>query len=287
MTRCFFVSDIHGSVDRYNKLFTAIGDERPDAVFLGGDLLPSGLLRASPLDGMHEDFVGRFLASRLEKLKLALGADYPRVFVIPGNDDPRFEESAMLDAAARGVWEYIHDRRVTLDNFTVYGYACVPPSPFMLKDWERYDVSRYVDPGCVSPEEGARSIPISESEARYSTIQKDLEQLTGDDDLENAVFLFHTPPYKTKLDRAALDGKMIDHVPLDVHVGSIAVQRFIEERRPLLTLHGHIHESAGITGEWRDRIGRTHLFSAAHDGPELALVRFSLEEPGAAARELI
>jgi len=30
----------------------------------------------------------------------------------------------------------------------------VPPTPFLLKDWEKYDVSAYVDPGCVSPEEG-------------------------------------------------------------------------------------------------------------------------------------
>jgi hypothetical protein len=35
------------------------------------------------------------------------------------------------------------------------------------------------------------------------------------------------------------------------------------------------------------RIGRTHLFSAAHDGPELALVRFDLEDPASATRELI
>ena len=98
------------------------------------------------------------------------------------------------------------------------------------------------------------------------------------------MFLFHTPPHETKLDRAALDGKMVDHVPLDLHVGSIAVRRFIEARQPLLTLHGHIHESARLTGSWRDRIGRTHLFSAAHDGPELALVRFDLEHPEGATR---
>jgi hypothetical protein len=44
-----------------------------------------------------------------------------------------------------------------------------------------------------------------------------------------------------------------DHVPLDVHVGSVAVRRFIEDRRPLLTLHGHIPESALLTGSWRER----------------------------------
>jgi uncharacterized protein len=76
-------------------------------------------------------------------------------------------------------------------------------------------------------------------------------------------------------------------VPLDVHVGSIAVRRFIEARQPSVTLHGHIHESARLTGAWQDRIGRTVLLSAAHDGPELALVRFDPERPDAATRDLI
>ena len=99
--------------------------------------------------------------------------------------------------------------------------------------------------------------------------------------------MFHSPPYQTALDRAALDGRMVDHVPMDVHVGSIAVQRLIEERRPMLTLHGHIHEAPRLTGTWRDQIGRTHAFTAAHDGPELALVRFDLDDLEAATRELL
>jgi Icc-related predicted phosphoesterase len=132
-----------------------------------------------------------------------------------------------------------------------------------------------------------RSVPVNANEIRYGTIAADLERLAGEDDLRDSVFLFHTPPYRTALDRAALDGRMVDHVPMDVHVGSIAVRRFIEERQPLLTLHGHIHESARLTGAWRDRIGRTHLFSAAHDGPELCLVRFDLENPAEATRALI
>jgi hypothetical protein len=80
---------------------------------------------------------------------------------------------------------------------------------------------------------------------------------------------------------------MVDHVPLDVHVGSIAVRRFIEARQPWLTLHGHVHESARLTGAWRDRILGTPMLSAAHDGPELALVRFDLERPETASRSLI
>jgi Icc-related predicted phosphoesterase len=79
----------------------------------------------------------------------------------------------------------------------------------------------------------------------------------------------------------------VDHVPLDVHVGSIALQRFIAARQPLLTLHGHVHESARLSGSWQDRIGRTHLFTAAHDGPELALVRFDPENLDGATRQLL
>jgi Icc-related predicted phosphoesterase len=178
-------------------------------------------------------------------------------------------------------------RGVTAGDFQVYGYSYVPPTPFLLKDWERYDVSRYVDHGSISPEEGMRSVDVPGAEQRNATIKDDLDSLVGDDDLKQAIFLFHTPPYGTDLDRAALDGKMIDHVPLDVHVGSIAVRRFIEARQPLLTLHGHVHESARLTGSWRDQIGTTYMFSAAHDGPELATVRFSLEDLGSATRELI
>ena len=101
------------------------------------------------------------------------------------------------------------------------------------------------------------------------------------------MWLFHAPPYQTALDRAALDGVAVDHAPLDVHVGSVAIRRFIEARQPALTLHGHIHESARITGAWQDRLERTVMLSAAHDGPELALVRFDPEDLAAATRELL
>jgi Icc-related predicted phosphoesterase len=284
---CFFASDLHGSTARYARLFRAIEESPPAAVFLGGDLLPAAFAPPSAIDPAHEDFVNGVLALGFERLRERLGPDYPAVFLILGNDDGRFEEATFLDLAAKGLWHYAHDRRLVLAGHEVYGYSFIPPSPFQLKDWERYDVSRYVDPGCSSPEEGRRSVPVPAHELRYATIQGDLERLAGERTLDGAVFLFHAPPYRTRLDRAALDGKSIDHVPLDVHVGSIAVRRFIEQRQPWLTLHGHVHESARLSGDWRDRLGRTHMFSAAHDGPELALVRFDLDDPARAGRELL
>ncbi len=306
--RCFFVSDLHGRIRRYQKLFERIASERPQIVLLGGDLLPRMSYRqwvaprppdppptgaappargGTPSGGEPADFLDDFLIPELRRLAGVLGSDYPRLLLILGNDDPRAEEAAFLREETRTLWTYLHDRRVEIGAFRFYGYACVPPTPFLLKDWERYDVSRFVDPGCVSPEEGRRSIPVPDRDIRHSTLADDLSNLAGEDDLSDAIFLFHSPPYQTTLDRAALDGKRVDHVPLDVHIGSIAIRRFIEERQPRITLHGHAHESARLTGAWRDRIGRTHLFSAAHDGPELALVRFNADEPERATRELV
>ncbi len=315
----FFVSDLHGRVDRYRKLFEAVARECPEAVLLGGDLLPSAYALALQLQAAAEaeshaersarpaavrslgpfpqgdpvrdedghGFVRAFLAPGFARLRDSLRDDYPPVFLILGNDDPRAEEEALLELSAAGLWQYLHGRRAVCHGTAVFGYAYVPPTPFLLKDWERYDVSRYVDPGCASPEEGWRSVPVSPTEARYATIKEDLDNLAGNERIDDTVWLFHAPPHHTHLDRAALDGVMIDHAPLDVHVGSIAIRRFIEAREPLVTLHGHIHESARLTGHWQQRIGRTLALSAAHDGPELALVRFDPANPGEATRENI
>ncbi|HSQ17519.1 MAG TPA: metallophosphoesterase [Anaerolineales bacterium] len=285
MSVWFFVSDLHGHLSKYGKLWQLILSERPAAVLMGGDLLPGGPSTESAKAG--KGFIDSVLVNGFERVKKQLSTAYPQVLLILGNDDLRAEEIAMAQAESLGLWNYMHYRKVEIGAYSVYGYACVPPTPFLLKDWERYDVSRFVDPGCISPEDGWRSFPISENEIRHGTIQADLARLVSDGDLSQSIFLFHAPPHGTALDRAALDGRVIDSVPLDVHVGSIAIRRFIMGRQPRVTLHGHIHESARLTGSWRERLGQTWAFSAAHDGAELALIRFDPANPASATRELI
>jgi uncharacterized protein len=285
MSLWIFVSDLHGYISRYQKLFTVISVEKPEVVLLGGDLLPTGHFYHQ---GMPEkSFIHSVLQDGFGKAKADLSSAYPKVFLILGNDDPRAEETELVEAETLGLWNNLHFRKVEVGDFTVYGYACVPPSPFTLKDWERYDVSRFVDPGCISPEEGWRSVPVSSSEIRYTTIQADLDLLSNDSELSSSIFLFHAPPHQTLLDRIAVDGRTIDNTPLDIHAGSIAIRRFIEKRQPRLTLHGHIHESARLTGSWCEQIGQTWAYSAAHDGDELALVRFDPANPEKATRSLI
>jgi Icc-related predicted phosphoesterase len=74
---------------------------------------------------------------------------------------------------------------------------------------------------------------------------------------EKAIFNFHCPPFNTKIDLAPeldRDLKPIITPGIDnqIHVGSTAVRKTIEKYQPILSLHGHIHESPGF-----DKIGKT------------------------------
>ena len=125
MIPCLFATDLHGSAHRTGALLDAVARNRPSAVFLGGDLVPAD-------DGHYLEDV---LVPGFERLRADLGTHYPAVFVILGNDDPRVLEVSVEEAAKRGIWQYVHGRSASFRSFTVFGYNCVPPTPFHLKDW--------------------------------------------------------------------------------------------------------------------------------------------------------
>jgi len=58
------------------------------------------------------------------------------------------------------------------------------------------------------------------------------------------ILLSHAPPRDTHLDKTRFG----------LHVGSVSVRKFIEEKRPLIVFCGHIHEAKG-----KDKIGDTIL----------------------------
>ena len=67
-------------------------------------------------------------------------------------------------------------------------------------------------------------------------------------DIPNAVFNFHPPPYGSGLDEApelTKDLRLAYAGRSMVAVGSKAVLKAVETHKPLLTLHGHIHEGKG------------------------------------------
>ncbi len=286
MNLCYFVSDLHGRYERFEKLFRFVKSEKPSALFIGGDIFPHAM-NIKMKNGNAEDFLTDFLICNLLDLKKTLGNDYPEIFLILGNDDGKFRESDIIEYSKEGLFHYMHFERKSYLGFDIYGYSYIPPTPFRLKDWEKYDVSQFVDPGCSGPEDGWHSQEVNKDELKYSTIAGDLKSYITESDLSKTVILFHSPPYNTNLDRAALDGVMVDYVPVDTHIGSIAIRKFIESRQPYLTLHGHCHESSRLTGEWKDNIGNTLCLSSAYEAPALAIVKFDIFNPSAAVREIL
>ncbi len=167
--KCIFVSDIHGQIPRYERLFQIIQQELPDAVLFGGDLLPLHLSHHETM----EEFIKQNVLSPIKQIHTDTN-NKTRFFIILGNDDPRVYEKEFIKADTQGLLTYLHNKTILYKKLYLSGYAYVPPTPFQLKDWERYDVSQYVDVGAVSPESGTRTMDVSLDEIKYSTIAEDL-----------------------------------------------------------------------------------------------------------------
>ncbi len=251
MSTLVYASDLHGNREAYERLFGL----EADAVVLGGDLLPYPLKSGGDLLALQRRFVEEYLAPRM--------ATRP-CYWIPGNDD----WSAVLGPLETSGTP-LHGRSVPfLDGRSIAGYACVPVTPFGMKDFDRIDVPGWeplqAPKRCLwSGPEGVEPVPLSAVESR-PTIEADLEQLATLSDPEQTVYVAHSPPFATTLDR--LQGGITP-------IGSRALRTFIERRRPPLTLHGHVHESPGV-----ERLGRTLCVNPGDSMTRLHAVRIDLRD---------
>ncbi len=274
------VSDIHGNEVKFRKLCGYIRLHLPEAVFIAGDILPNYYV-TDP-----EVYIKDFLKPLFTDLKEELNQNYPDIYLIPGNDDAAVSCEYFELLEVKELLYFVNNEIISKKDYSVIGYPYIPPTPFLLKDWEKYDVSRYLPRNTVSPEEGLRTINIPANLQRYSTIIDDLNILSEEiEDFKKTICLFHSPPYETNLDK--IYGKNI-HGQIEImSVGSIAIRRFIEKHQPLITLHGHIHESSEISGNWQDKIGETYCFNTAYNGSELAVIQFDTDDLENSKRILI
>lgn len=248
MSTFVYATDLHGNAESYRRLFGA----EADAVVLGGDLLPhtKGTLERR-LENQREfcrDFLAELFASR-------------PCYWIAGNDD-----WAGALPLLEGKGTSIHGRAAPfLDGLSIAGYAFVPVTPFGMKDHDHYDSEDWtpsaIPQRCLfSSSAGLESGPLQTVRLR-GTIAADLERLAALSDPAKTVYVTHSPPWGTSLDRM-WDGTSI---------GSRAIRAFIDRRRPPLTLHGHIHESPGV-----DRIGPTVSVNPGDSLSRLRAVRVDL-----------
>ncbi len=160
----------------------------------------------------------------MEMAENKLGGSGVRVFVCPGNDD----EMEVDDVVRRSEMVVLGEgRMVDIDGFSM-----------ISSGWSNH-----------TPWNTHREETEAQLGERIELMAKQVP------DPSRAIFNLHCPPYKSGLDEApAIDADLrLLHGGRALRpVGSTAVREAIEKHQPLLSLHGHIHESKGAI-----KIGKT------------------------------
>jgi Icc-related predicted phosphoesterase len=170
----------------------------------------------------HETFVTACheqVADWMSRLADRFGDKTP-VFVTGGNDDYLSIEP-ILDTAD---WIVNAEGRIV---------ELLPEVPMISSGY-----------GNVTPWNCPRDISEDELRIRIEEMAAEL------DNPHRAVFNLHVPPHASGLDRCMrLDTSVSPPRPVvgeQIDAGSTAVRGAVEHYQPLLSLHGHIHESRGI-----------------------------------------
>jgi Icc-related predicted phosphoesterase len=272
MPRLVYTSDLHGDPALYQAAGQAALHATADAVVLGGDLCPgTPSASATHLPRSQPEFLLKEVGPMVEGWKRAQPA--LRVFAIPGNDDCQTILAALGELEQRGLVENLHQRAVRMGPFTLVGLSFVPPTPFSIKDFERRDSKGYSarEPqfarSVLGTPEGFREIEdFGRHLESLPTIEEELHTLSLEDPTKT-IAVIHCPPFQTRCD-VLFNGQPI---------GSRALRSWIERHQPLLTLHGHIHESPKMSGAFFDRIGRTLVVNPGASARTPHLVHIDLE----------
>ncbi len=284
-TMCISAADIHGNKLQYEKLKKIVADNNVSFVFLSGDLLPKDGGSWHPDNkvqtiAMQRKFIEEFFLEYLAEL-----GEIATVYAIFGNDD-FIGNYPIIESADIPNVHFLNNQTVKLPvedlDLYVAGYPYIGLTPFLHKDWEKWDLEPrevnhkiYRSDGYILKDGAHLPVNLEDSE---DTIKQDLEELAKSSDPRKTLYVFHEAPYDTPLDMIAPDNKYIKDGQL--HVGSKAIRQFVETQQPLLTMHGHIHETFRESGDFRWRSGQNLSITAANDfsSDTLSYVLFSLPD---------
>ena len=266
-----YTSDLHGNEEHYQELFELAEQRKAQTIIIGGDMLPiHGPFKSSLQE--QQNFIFSYLEPKIQDFRSR--APQTTIYAMLGNDDWQASNVHLGILVAKGTLRLLHGEKHELGSgYELVGYAHVPPTPFTIKDGERRDLQKdVVDQqrctACVS--QGAKIVVVDPRRyfANVMSIEEELEELPTARDYRKTVYVMHSPPFRTNLDRL-FDGRWI---------GSQAIRAFVEKYQPYLTLHGHIHESSEISGTYWDRIGKTICINPGQSTEELYAVVFELED---------
>lgn len=288
--KLLFVTDMHGSEPLFRKLLKVLDLWSPDVLICGGDVAGKGLWpvlmkgdqarvavmgeaqdislaeldryeaqacqqgfypyrvdaaeyqRLSEDDAYREGVFNRLMVERwqdwVDRLEGRCSGLELHAYVIGGNDDP-WELDSVLDQPRD--WVHAADGQVLPleEEWTLISCGVANQTP-----WD-----------CP------RDVPEEEITDRLEAMAAQI------DSFDRVVANIHVPPYGCRIDTAPEVDYSTDppsSVPGSaVPVGSTAVRDFLEKYQPLVSLHGHIHESPGEA-----TLGRTRAFNPGSEYAE-------------------
>ena len=248
-----FSSDLHGERPLYRDLAEWVRSESADLLVLGGDLLPSFAPsgRYGEMLPWQRDFAKGFLLPFFREL--LRNGPAKEILLIPGNWDLGY--SFLFETPLEGLTDVSLKRHSLKNGYDLIGYPFVPPTPFRPKEFEKRDDDDapwppQKTPSYVRSPESAEQLIFLDPGPYLKgrpTIAEELARLPPPASFRKTICVMHSPPWKTRLDRIS-GGET---------VGSRSIRAWTEENQPLITLHGHIHESPLVSGSYADRIGET------------------------------
>jgi uncharacterized protein len=275
--KIFFATDIHGSEVCWRKFLNSAAFYKADLVILGGDVTGKAMVPITAHNGYWQA-TWRGETYKLESkqqldeiiARIRNSGFYPAVVSpdelshLGANQDAvgeRFEHEMissldrwldMADGKLRGgqipcILNGGNDDIFEIDS-VIESSPCVSFAEGKLMDLGGFSL---VSMGWTNP------TPWNTyREAAEDKLTEKIEAIAElVPDMGRAIFNFHAPPYGSGLDEApALDENLrpMHGGAVMKPVGSTAVRDAIVKHQPMLSLHGHIHESRAIR-----RMGRT------------------------------
>jgi uncharacterized protein len=292
--RIFFATDLHGSNVAFRKLLNASQAYKVDALICGGDLAGKRLFPLidqgdtsylTQARGHSEIFTGedglaqarRFVESQ-GGYHITVSADEAETL----NHDPARLERLFVEKVQERLrsWVSLANERLGDTSVRCYFTGGNDDSEEMLAPLGEVngDSSVVACEGRVVDVIGYPMVSLGWSnqtpwktprETTEDDLRRMIEEAANDlDDPARAIFNFHVPPKDSTLDTCPeLDLSTWPPAPvirgghqMMIGAGSSAVADAIRERQPLLTLHGHIHESTAVV-----TIGRTTCVNPGSD----------------------
>ncbi len=284
--RIFFVSDLHGSEVCFRKFLNSAPIYRPDLLIYGGDIMgkilqpifrrDDGTYRWYPTSERWEDFSAEALPAVERKI-----ADQGRYSLVttPEEWEKRRRSPEALEAYCRETgkdrvraWLQLAAERLlpkklplvmNVGNDDTDGVLEIlrkeAPPNVLVPEGQVVSCGPYEIFGCgyanMTPWHCPRDLEEEE-------LGKFLDRTSGQiGSPRRTIVDIHAPPSGTLLDLAPeldanLKPKTVAGQMLLTHVGSTSVRRLLESVRPVVGLHGHIHESMGV-----DQVGGTPVYN--------------------------